>query len=132
MAIVSKSFPQYLQYSRPFVAAGHEKLVETLESIVADQNVLAERIGQMLLDADAPPRSGEFPMDYTDMHDLDIDFLVSAAINYQQQDINAISEIVGQLQLAPAAKALAEESLGMAKGHFDSLQELLTDPAAAS
>jgi len=127
LAIMDRSFPQYLQYSRPYVPPGRDELVETLESIVSDQNAICERISQILLDAHAPLRTGEFPMDYTDKHDLDIDYLVRVAADYQEQDIASIAQLVEQLQTAPAAKALAEEALGMAKGHLDSLRELVSD-----
>ncbi len=129
LAIVSRSFPQYLQFSRPYVAPGRDHLIEALESIVADQDAIGERISQILLDAHAPLRTGEFPMDYTDKHDLDIDYLVGIAVEFQEQDIASIGQLVEQLQTAPAAKALAEESLGMAKGHLDSLQELVSETA---
>lgn len=128
LAIVGRSFPQYLQYSRPYIPPGRDNAVETLESIAADQNVLADRISQLLVDAEAPIRSGEFPMEFTDMHDLEIDYLVSMAIAYQEQDVASVGQLVDQLLGSPAAKALAEETLGMAKGHLDSLRELT--PAA--
>ena len=130
LAIVSRSFPQYLQYSRPYVPAGRQDVLETLASIVTDQDALAERVSQMLIDAQAPLRSGEFPMDYTDKHDLGIDFLITTAVEYQQQDIASIGPLVEQLRTAPAAMALAEEALGMAKGHLDSLQELGQEKAS--
>jgi len=99
--------------------------METIDSIVGDQNVMVERLSQMLRDAETPPRFGEFPMEYTDMHDLDIDYLIGAALKYQQQDIECTGTIADQLQLAPAAQSLAEEALGMAKGHLDSLREMV-------
>ena len=129
LAILGRSFPQYLQYSRPHIPAGKGNLKETIDSIVGDQNVMVERLSQMLYNAETPPRYGEFPMEYTDLHDLDIDYLIGAALKYQQQDIATISAIADQLQLAPAAQSLAEEALGMAKGHLDSLQELLPEAA---
>ena len=125
LAILQRSFPQYLQHSRPYLPPGADEIVETLESVVADQDVLAERVSKMLIDMQAPLRTGGFPMEYTDLHDLDIDFLIAAAVDYQRQDIGAIQQLVDQLQMAPAAKALAEEALGMGKGHLDSLQELV-------
>jgi len=131
LVLVRRSFPQYLQYSRPYVPAGRASVLETVESIVTDQEVLAERISWMLIDAEAPPRSGEFPMEYTDLHDLNIEYLINTAIAYQRQDINAIGDLAEQLQLAPAAKSLNEEALGMAKGHLDSLQQLVQQPAAS-
>jgi len=129
LAIVGRSFPQYLQYSRPHIPPGRGNLAEAFEAIVADQEVIVERLGQMLIESHSAPRFGDFPMEYTDLHDLGIDFLVGAAVKYQEQDIASIAEIAEQLGLAPAAQSLAEEALGMAKGQLDTLQELL--PAAA-
>ncbi len=124
LAIVVRSFPQYMQYSRPYVPPGRDNVVEALGAIATDQNSLADRISQLLVDAEAPLRTGEFPMEFTDMHDLGIDYLVNAAIAYQQQDIDAIGKLIEDLQSVPAAKSLAEESLGMAKGHLESLRDL--------
>ena len=132
MAILGRSFPQYLQYSRPFITPGRNDVMETMQSIVEDQNVLSDRITAMLYEAEAPIRTGEFPMEFTDMHDLQIDFLVNVAVAYQEQDVQSISEIIEELQSAPAAKSLAEEALGMAKGHLESLKELMAAGMANS
>lgn len=131
LAIISRSFPQYLQFSRPYVPPGRGDLVEAIHSIVVDQDGLADRISQMLIDAHAPLRSGEFPMEFTDLHDLDICFLIGLAIDYQRQDIKKIGELVEQAQMAPAVKSLAEEALGMSKGHLDSMQELVAEDLKA-
>jgi hypothetical protein len=77
-------------------------------------------------------RTGEFPMEFTDLHDLDIDFLIDRAMVYQRQDIELVGQLLHQLQLSPAAKSLAEETLGMAKGHLQSLQELVQEQTADS
>lgn len=131
LGIVAKSFPQYLRYSRPYIPPGRENVMETLEGIANDQDVLADRISQMITDVGAPLRTGEFPMEYTDTHDLGIDYQIAAAVEYQQQDIDSIRQIVDGLGDFPAAKALAEETLGMAKGHLESLEELTAQPAGA-
>ena len=125
LAILGRSFAQYLKYSRPYVPQGRQDVVDTLEAIVNDQDGLVDRITQILTDAEAPIRTGEFPMEFTDKHDLGIDFLVNTAIAYQHQDIDAIAQLVNDLQTSPAAKSLAEEALGMAKGHLESLRELV-------
>lgn len=131
LGIAAKSFPQYLRYSRPYVPPGREDVMETLHAIVSDQDVLADRISQMIIDAGAPLRTGEFPMEYTDTHDLGIDYQIASAIDYQRQDIALIERLVDKLTPFPAAGSLAEESLGMAKGHLESLQELTEQPSAA-
>jgi len=131
LAIHCRSFPQYLRYSAPYVRPDRVDVVETLASIADDQDAMADRISRMVIDADALPRTGEFPMEFTDLHDLDLDFLLQLGVRYQEQDIGAIQSIVDRLQESPAARAIAEEALGMAKGHRDSLRELAKAPAAA-
>jgi hypothetical protein len=130
LAIHCKSFPQYMRWSRPHVPAGRGEELEAVQAIAQDQDVMAERISRMIVDGDALPRSGEFPMEFTDLHDLDIDFLMRLAVRYQEQDIAAIQQLVDRLHTAPAAKAIAEEALGMAKGHLDTLRELTQSNAA--
>ena len=131
MAIQCRSFPQYLRYSRPHVPPGRGEELESLEAIAADQDVMTQRISRMVIDAGSLPRTGEFPMEFTDLHDLDIDFLVKAAVRYQEQDVAEIQTLVDRLQTFPAAKSLAEESLGLAKGHLDSLKELVATSKSA-
>jgi hypothetical protein len=131
LGLVAKSFPQYLRYSRPYVPAGRENVMETLEAIAADQDVLADRISHIITEAGAPLRTGEFPMEYTDTHDLGIDYQLASAIDYQQQDIASVEQLIDELAPFPAVKSLAEETLGMAKGHLESLQDLIEQPAGA-
>lgn len=128
LAILCKSFPQYLRWSRPFVPAGRGEVMEAIGSIADDQDRLADRVSRMIDEAGYPARDGEFPMEFTDMHDLGIDFLINAAVAYQEQDVETISKLVDRLQTAPAGKAIAEEALGMAKGHLDTLRELVAAP----
>ena len=124
LAIQCKSFPQYMRWSRPFVPPGRNDVMETIASVAVDQDSIAQRLSDMITDAGFLARTGEFPMEFTDMHDLGIDFLINAAVAYQEQDVAAISALVDRLQTAPAGKAIAEEALGMAKGHLDTLREL--------
>ncbi|QDS98711.1 hypothetical protein [Adhaeretor mobilis] len=131
LAIQCRSFPQYLQWSRPYVPRGREEIMETILTIVADQDAIADRISHMLQESNGWTRTGDFPMEFTDLHDLNIDFLLNAAVNYQEQDVEIIDSLVQQLSTSPAAKAVAEESLGMAKGHLDLLRELLPTSAAS-
>jgi hypothetical protein len=124
LAIHCKSFPQYMRWSRPHVPAGRGEELEAVEAIALDQDAMGDRISRMIVDGHALPRSGEFPMEFTDLHDLDVDYCLRLAAKYQEQDVAAIQALVERLQTAPSAKAIAEEALGMAKGHLDTLREL--------
>lgn len=128
LAIHCRSFVQYLRWSRPYVPEGCQDELDTLEAIAQDQDAMADRISKLIVDAGALPHTGEFPMEFTDLHDLGLDFLIAAAVRYQDYDLSAVQEVVNGLQGAPAARALAEEALGMSKGHLDSLRELVRMP----
>lgn len=130
LAIHCKSFPQYMRWSRPHVPAGRGEELESVEAIAIDQDAMGDRISRMIIDGHALPRSGEFPMEFTDLHDLDVDYCLRLAARYQEQDVAAIQGLVERLQTAPSAKAIAEEALGMAKGHLDTLRELSQANAA--
>ncbi len=130
LGLLCRSFPQYVRWSRPHIPPGRSDVLETIEAIVDDQDGLAERVSQAIYDLGALPHTGEFPMEFTDSHDLDIDFVLNLAAHYQEQDVEAIAAIAESLQTLPSARALTEEALGMAKGHLESLRELLTSPAA--
>ena len=131
LEITSRSFPQYLMYSRPYVPPGDEVVWDTIQRIVADQSQLLARYYQLFDDNELVADAGDFSMEYTDLHDLNIDYLLRLAVQYQQRDIHNIEECIRSLDVAPAAKALSEETLGMAKGHLELLQEALEELTTA-
>ncbi len=119
-----RSLPMYLTYAVPWTHHGDERIVETLRHIVADQKAVCARIAQYLHDQQAPLNTGDYSMGFTDLHDLSLDYLVSRLIRCQQQDIAAIASSVQDLSSVPAARTLAEEALGAARAHLESLEEL--------
>jgi hypothetical protein len=128
MAIHSHSFPMYLADADPWTHAGDRRALETFQHIVADKKRVSDRIGAVLIEEDRPTDPGSFPMEFTSANDLSLDYLVRCAIDYQAVDVAAIAECARQLRLAPAARGIAEEALGLAKGHLEALQELVATP----
>ncbi len=105
LAILECSFPQYLQWARPYIPRGRESEMRTICEIVACQNSLAARVSEMIFASGSLPEKGKFPVEFTDTHDLSIDYLIREAIGYQQQDIADLAECAAALNLAPARKA---------------------------
>ena len=128
--ILCRSFPAYLKYAPPFTKEGQEEMLSVLNQIAEDQQQLSDRVMQALRASGKSTRIGDFPMEYTDLHDLRTDYLVRMAIEYQKQDIAVLEDLVDELRMAPMAQAYAEEALGLAKGHLESLQELTTQQPA--
>ena len=131
LEITSHSFPQYLMYSRPYVPPGDDQVWDTITRIVDDQSQLMARYYQLFDDNEIVADAGDFPMEYTDLHDLNIDYLLRLAVQYQHRDIQNIEACIRSLDAAPAAKSLSEETLGMAKGHLELLEEALEELTTA-
>lgn len=127
LGVHNRSFPTYLTSARPWIHGGEEKAAEALQHIAADQKEMVNRIASLILSNDEAVDLGEYPMEFTDTHDLSLDYLLHELVRYQQQDIATIESCVEQLNHVPMARALAEESLGAAKGHLESLKELLEE-----
>lgn len=127
----NRSLAMYLGYAKPPALEGEEDAKELIEKIVADQQDFVDRLGTMILDSGNRVAAGEFPMPFTGYHDLSYEFFVSKLIEHQRQDLLVIQQCVEQLNPSPIAKSLAEECLGAAKGHLDSLEELTQSTANA-
>jgi hypothetical protein len=121
-----RSLPMYLSSARPWVPRGHEKAAETLELIAQDQKRMIDKISTALLDAGADIELGEFPMTYTDLHDLSVDYVLGELVEAHRHDVAAIEQCVVELGGDP----LAQEALGAAKGHLESLDDAVAETAA--
>jgi hypothetical protein len=127
LAIVVRSFPSYLSYAKPWTASTDGRALAALELIVADQRALAERITSAVLEGGGQPDPSEYPMEFTDTHDLSLDYSLRQAVRYQHADIAAIQHGADAARDAPEARALIDEALSMAKKHLAVLEGLIAD-----
>jgi hypothetical protein len=132
LVVIYRSLPLYLVDAVPWMHSGDEKAKHVLNSIVTDYRMYSSRIVDLLLSRRQRFSFGEYPMVYTDTHDLSLDYLISELIDYQKQDIAAIEKCVADLKTDPTAQSLADEVLGNARGHLESLEELTKQPANLS
>jgi len=132
VVIHHRSLPVYLSYASPTWRRGDERARETLAVIADDARDMVDRLGEMIMDEGGTVEYGAFPMRFTALHDLSFDYLLDRLIDYQQRTITVIESCVAELLHAPLARALAEEALGAAKGHLESLEELRESESAAA
>ena len=88
---------------------------------------MADRIGKMIIEYGGNLTLGKYPTRFTALHDLSSRFMLAELIRYQQRTIEAIEQLTPQLPRASIAQSLAQECLGVAKAHLDSLRENATD-----
>jgi bacterioferritin (cytochrome b1) len=125
LGTVLRSFPQYLRWSRPWVSPGHERVLEALEKIVSEQDAMAERVFDTIDDLGGLPDTGEFPMEFTDTHDLSIDYMLREAVGYGRQDVAALEELTKLTNLAPQAEPLVRDAYQMVVRHSATLEALI-------
>ncbi|MCC7084123.1 MAG: hypothetical protein IT427_03840 [Pirellulales bacterium] len=132
LVTLHRSFPMYLgDTAALWTHPGDESAKLTVALIATDYRNYAHRLVELLLERRALAGFGEYPMAFTDTHDLALGYLVGELSFYQRQDIAAIEQCVADLISDPQGRALAEEILGNARGHLESLQELNQEPVAA-
>ena len=125
LVIHYRSLPMYLTDATPWTHHGDEKAVEVLTDIVADNRSTCQKLAQAVQQRGGILVEGEYPTEFTGMNFLSLDYLLSQSIKLQQGDIQTIEAIAERLWNDPPAQALAKEALGAAKGHLQSLQELV-------
>jgi len=119
-----RSLPMYLGYAPPNQLDWHPRAKAVLGQIVDDQKRTIDRLGTLILDSNGTIDYGEFPMSFTSLHDLSLDYLLKLLIERQQKSIVACEKLAEMLNMAPYAQAAAREAVGEAKGHLENLQEV--------
>ena len=125
LALHSRSLPQYLTSARAPGRRLRTRMPSRPCSISPmDQRLMVERIASVIMAEGGCPYLGEYPMSFTGMHDLSVDYLVREVAARQKQDVATMRECIAQLQDSPVARAVAEEALGAAEAHLQNLEEL--------
>jgi hypothetical protein len=130
LAIEHRSLPMYLADADPWVAREHEPLLRALQNTVADQRAYSQRIAELILDRGGLLEPGEYPMEFTDLHFLSLDYLMGRLLESQRQAVAEIEQCVRRLQADPQALALAQEVLGSQRAHLEMFEACLRTTAA--
>jgi len=120
----NRSLVSYLCYAPPTWHVGDEQARTTLALIAAQQKEIVDRAGELVVEQSGVVDYGAYPMFYTGFHDLSFEFLLGQLLTEQGNSIHALDECVARSEGSPRVSELAEEALGMAKGHLESLREL--------
>ncbi len=128
----ARSLPMYLGYAKPDRLWKCPKAAALLEQIVADHQRTVDRLATLILENHGVVDSGKFPMSFTGLHDLSVEYLLKQLIDRQKRFIAVIDKLAGMLTLAPYAQAAAREAVGEAKGHLENLEELAAQRASSA
>ena len=115
----------YLTYARPWTHSG-QPAVEILH-VVADQRTMVERIAARLLRGmPARPDPGEFPMDFTACTICRSIFSCSGPSSCSTATWSRSSSTSMPCGSCRPRMPLAQEALGLARGHLESLEEVVS------
>jgi len=126
-----RSLAVYLHYAQPHRLASEPRASAVLAQMADDHARTADKLASLVLEANGLVDPGEFPMSFTGLHDLSVEYLVKQLIERQRKHIGACEKLADLLAMAPFAQAAAREAVGEAKGHLDNLLDLTNEPAAA-
>ena len=120
-----RSLPMSLTEAAPWVHRGDEEASEVLNDIVASQKRMCHRLASEIEQRGGIVDVGDYPIDFLDFHFLSLDYMLQRVCEYQRKEIVSLGRSAEQLYADPAASAIAKEALGAARGHLESLEELL-------
>ena len=107
LVLHERSLPMYLSYAPPNRIADHPQAKVVLDQIVEDQKRTIDRLATMVLDNGGLVDSGEFPMAFTSLHDLSLEYLLKLMIERQEKLVVACQNLANLLSAAPYAQAAA-------------------------
>ncbi len=122
-ALHHRSLPTYLTYARPWVRSGNEAKAEIIEDIAADHHDLVQRILRTLEADDRALSLGDFPMAYTDLNDLSLDFILQELTRYERRLLKTLEEMATWMDRDQPSYLLVNMAIGMAIGHLENLAE---------
>ena len=123
LALHGGSLPMYLVSAPPHRQSGEEKAWDVLRHVINDQQLMIDKLADHIESLDGTPNMGEFPMEFSGFHDLSLDFIVQQVVQRQQKELEVIESISDELEPGTQGRALAQEALGAAKAHLQSLEE---------
>src|SRR5688572_30693205 len=91
LVLHERSLPMYLSYAPPagLARSANAKAKAVLDQIVADQKRTIDRLATIILESNGVIEHGEFPMSFTSLHDLSLDYLLKLMIERQERTIAA-------------------------------------------
>lgn len=124
-----RSLAMYLADAAPWTTSGSQAATEVVNNIQQDRLEYARRMATMIQDLNGAVDAGDYPMEFTDTHDLALDFLIGELQKEQAEIIAEAEAMVVKLADEPAARALAEEVLGSERAHQEALDRLAVQPS---
>jgi hypothetical protein len=124
LVILHRSLPAYLSHAAPWVAFGNDEMHRVLARIVAEKEDHVHHLTELLDARRHTIDRGEFPMDFTSLHDVSLDFLVKQLIRDERQEVARIEACERRLAGDREGRVLVAEVLATAQRHLRWLETM--------
>ena len=126
LRLLCRGLPAYMDEMNPWMQPEHEPLQKALTNLADDRRLFAKRTAQAISDHGGYPDPGPYPMEYTGLNDVSIEYLTHELIDSLQVDIEILEVFSAQLADIPELHALIQEILGNTVAHAEILGEINT------
>jgi hypothetical protein len=125
MAIEEYSLANYVLQSSVWTRPEDNPLLRAIHRIARKQQAQAARVGRLLARRYGFVESGQFPLHFTALNDLSLDYVAQKLIEHQRSMIDEIESCDHQLQDDPEARHLTEEILASEQRRLIRLARLI-------
>ena len=130
LGVYNASLVAYAKYAEQWVAHGQEEAMALVNDAIEDQEHSVKVLGERILELGGIVQPGAFPLTYTSLHDVSLDYFLNLMIVTQQDDIDVIQQCVDSLEADTRDRAIAEEVVGNAQAHLETFQEIVAGEVA--
>ncbi|HEY4760623.1 MAG TPA: hypothetical protein VIH42_08595, partial [Thermoguttaceae bacterium] len=96
-----------------------------MANLVEDRQMYADRVAKAILDRGGYPDPGQFPLEYTSLNEVSMEYLVHELIDSLRADMEILQGYSAQLAEIRPLHALVEEIIGNTKGHREILEKVI-------
>ena len=91
LATIYRSLPMFVGEVQPYSHPGDEQAEQLLQNIIADQKLYGGKLAELILDLGGAPDAGAYPILYTDLHLLSLDYLMQEITSQQRRDVEILA-----------------------------------------
>jgi len=128
---LGRSLLQYVGEAWPWTDAASRAMQADVDELVALQTAMVQRIADLLAERNWPIDFGVYPVEYTDLHYVSLDFLLGQLIRNADELVAELREIRRRITNDPQASTLLDELEREQQFIVNKLRELAEPPQHA-
>jgi len=130
---VGRSLLQYVSEAYPWTTAEEQDALAQFQTLAREEGEAAAAIAQFLgQQGYGAPHLGPFPMAFTTINYVSLDYLLPLLVETQRQDLEQMQPALGQVT-DPQARDQVQKIIDMSQRHLTTLKALATShPQVAS